>query len=133
MYNEFMLTHSGHSGFGSSAVLRGSGGGSVVDGFGAGNGNGKPLTITELDAGEDEMTKDRRSDRGNSYVYAGDTDPDNTSSRGSTGQQQRRPDSHYYSFKPAIAVNHQSTNTVDYMTSVGVQARFRPSLTKTVP
>ena len=104
-------------------MLRGSIGGSMADGFGhhrgggGGHGaNGKPLTITELDAGENEA-KNRRTGRGNSYVYEGEQEM--TSSRGSTGNG---PDSHYYSFRPPLAsVNSQGTNTVDYTTSVGVQ------------
>ena len=118
------------SGYGSSGMLRGSVAGSTVDGFGHRGGpgpNGKPLTITELDAGEMEF---RRNGRGNSYIYAAAADPDMTSSRDSAGN---RPEGHYFSFRPPTSVNSQGTNTVDYMTSVGVQARFRPSLNKNVP
>lgn len=118
------------SGFGSSAMMRGSVAGSTADGFGHRGGpgpNGKPLTITELDAGEREE-KIRRNGRGNSYVYSGD--PEMTSTRNSAGN---RAESHYFTFRPPTSVNSQGTNTVDYMTSVGVQARFRPSLNKNVP
>jgi hypothetical protein len=120
----------GHSGFGSSAMLRGSVTGSMADGFGHRGGgpgaNGKPLTMTELDAGEGQDTI-RRNGRGNSYVYSGDGDP---SSRESTGN---RPESQYFSFRPPISVTSQGTNTVDYMTSIGVQAKFRPSMNKNIP
>jgi hypothetical protein len=126
----------GHTGFGSTALLRGSVAGSVSDGFGhrGGGANGKPLTITELDAGEDEGNALRRNGRGNSYVYAGNGGGDDpevaSSSRGSTGRH--RPESQYFTFRPPIAVTSQGTNTVEYTASVGVQARFRPSVGKTV-
>jgi hypothetical protein len=120
----------GHSGFGSSSVLRGSGAGSIGDGYGTGPGNGKSLTITELDAGEN-AGQIRRMGRGNSYVIAGDADPAEQLDHGSRGSTAGK--SQYYAFRAPISVNHQGTNTVDYMTSVGVQARFRPSMSKNIP
>ena len=116
----------GQTGFGSSAVLKGS----TADGagYGTGSNGGKPLSITELDAGEIERQA-RRSGRADSYVLAGEGDPDRMSAD-STGQRQ---DSYYFSFKPPTSVSHQATNTVDYMTSVGVQAKFRPTINKNFP
>ena len=116
----------GQTGFGSSAVLKGS----TADGagYGAGSNGGKPLSITELDAGENER-QGRRVDRADSYVFAGESDPD----RMSPDSPGKRPESHYFSFKPPTSVTHQATNTVDYMTSVGVQAKFRPTVNRNIP
>ena len=111
-------------------MLRGSGTGSIGDGYGTGPGNGKSLTITELDAGENDGQL-RRMGRGNSYVIAGEVDPAEQLENGSRGSTAGK--SQYFSFRPPITVNHQGTNTVDYMTSVGVQARFRPSMSKNIP